>query len=151
MDADHRRIAPAVTRLEAAARSWRTDPGGRKDLLTALDDLSDTLLPHLRREELEMMPVVAATLTTNEYQAVEQEHFVKPKGFLELGAEGHWIIDGLGPDDREVMLQVVPAVPRFILLHAFARSYRHKARLLWGDGPSSRVPSLSLTRLEGQS
>ena len=30
-----------------------------------------------------MMPVVSATITTAEYQDIEQEHFVKPKSFME--------------------------------------------------------------------
>ena len=149
MDADHRRIAPAITALEDAARAYRDDPDARRQLLEALAGLTGVLLPHLRREELEMMPVVSETITTAEYHEIEQRHFVKPKGFMELGAEGHWIIDGLGPEDREVILHVVPAVPRFILLHGFARSYRRKRDLLWGDGPAAALPSLDLARLEG--
>lgn len=148
MDADHRRIAPAITALEDAARAYRDDEEARERLLAALVGLTEVLLPHLRREELEMMPVVSATITTTEYHEVEQEHFVKPKSFMELGAEGHWIIDGLGPEDREVILHVVPAVPRFILLRGFARSYRRKRDLLWGNGPAAGVPSLSLARLD---
>ena len=148
MDADHRRIAPAITALEDAARDYRANEQAREPLLAALAALSEVLLPHLRREELEMMPVVAATITTTEYQAIEHEHFVKPKSFMELGAEGHWIIDGLGPDDREVILHVVPAVPRFVLLRGFARSYRRKRALLWGDGPAAALPSLDLARVE---
>lgn len=146
MDADHRRIAPAIIALEDAARAYRDDDA-RGQLLEALAGLTAVLLPHLRREELEMMPVVAATITDAEYHDVEQEHFVKPKSFTELGLEGHWIIDGLGPEDREVILGVVPAVPRFVLLHAFARSYRRKAALMWGDGPAAAVPSLTLSLL----
>ena len=149
MDADHRRIAPAITALEDAARAYRDAPEARARLLVAIGELGDVLLPHLRREEREMMPVVAATITDAEYRAVEQEHFVKPKSFLELGAEGHWIIDGLGPEEREVILHVVPAVPRFILLHGFARSYRRQARRRWGTGPAAALPSLTLARLEG--
>ena len=45
------------------------------------------------------------------------------------------------------MLGVVPAVPRFIVLYGFARRYRRKTNLLWGDGPASRIPSLSLDSL----
>lgn len=149
MDADHQRIAPSITALEDAARSYRDDEQAREPLLAALAGLTDVLLPHLRREELEMMPVVSATITTAEYQDVEQEHFVKPKSFMELGAEGHWIIDGLGSVDREVILHVVPAVPRLILLRGFARSYRRKSQLLWGDGPAAALPSLNLARVEG--
>lgn len=149
MDADHRRIAPSITALEDAARAYREDAGAREPLLAALAGLTEVLLPHLRREELEMMPVASATITTAEYRDVEHEYFVKPKSFMELGAEGHWIIDGLGPEDQAVILHVVPAVPRFILLRGFARSYRRKRDLLWSDGPAAAVPSLNLARLAG--
>lgn len=148
MDADHHRIAPAITDLEEAARAYREDGSARERLLAALARLDDVLLPHLRREELDMMPVVAATLTDAEYKAVEHRYFVKPKGLSELGTEAHWVLDGLPPDGRDVMLRVVPAVPRFVLLHGFARSYRRKAAALWGDGPAARLPSLQLSSVE---
>lgn len=147
LDADHRRIAQAITVLENAARDYRADGSRREGLLAALAGLCEVLLPHLQREELEAMPVVAATISDEEYHAIEHEYFVKPKGFNELGAEAHWVIDGLDPAGRDLILHVVPAVPRFILLHAFARSYRRKAALLWGDGPAASVPSLSLSRI----
>lgn len=145
MEQDHRRIGPAVTALEEAARAYEHDAAAREALLDALTGLSGVLLPHLRREEVEMMPVVAATLTDAEYRAVEREHFVAPKGLRELGLEAHWVLDGLPPEGREVMLSVVPAVPRFVLLHGFARSYRRSAVRRWGTGPAARVPSLQLT------
>ncbi len=75
------------------------------------------------------MPVVAAAISTAEFRDVEHEFFVKPKGFAELGREGHWVVDGLGDEDRELIYGVVPAVPRFILVHGFARAT--------GVGPSS--------------
>jgi hypothetical protein len=149
MDADHKRIAPAITALEQAADAYRRDGAARQRVLDALAGLGEVLLPHLEREEREMMPVVAATLTPAEYQGVEQEYHVKPKGFLELGAEGHWILDGLDDEGRDVILHVVPAVPRFVLLHGFARAYRRKKAQLWGDGPAAALPSLDLARMKG--
>ncbi len=150
MDADHQRIAPALTALEEAARAYRNDGSAREPVLDATAGLTDVLLPHLEREELDMMPVVAATLTDAEYRAVEHEQFVSPKSFLELGAEGHWIIDGLPQEGREVILHVVPAVPRFVLLYGFAWSYHRKAALRWGDGTAASLPSLQLSaRQEG--
>jgi hypothetical protein len=145
MDEDHRRIGPAVTALEEAADRYREHASARDELLAALDRLSEVLLPHLRREELEMMPVVATTLSDPEYRAVEHEYFVAPKGLRELGTEAHWVLDGLPPDGREVMLSVVPAVPRFILLHGFGRAYRRAATRRWGAGAAARVPSLQLS------
>lgn len=147
MDADHRRIGPAITALENAALTYRDDDALREGLVDALAALTDVLLPHLRREELEMMPVVAATFTDEEYRAVEHEHFVAPKGLRELGAEAHWVLDGLPPEGRQVMLSVVPPVPRFVLLHGFAGSYRRAAARPWGTGAAVRVPSLQLSRV----
>lgn len=145
MDEDHRRIGPAITGLEEAARAYRDDDSARNGLLVALARLTNILLPHLRREEVEMMPVVAATLTDAEYRGVEHEHFVAPKGLRELGAEAHWVLDGLPPQGRDVMLSVVPALPRFVLVHGFGRSYRRAAARLWGTGAAARVPSLQLS------
>jgi hypothetical protein len=149
MDLDHQRIAPAITAVEVAARAYRDDGSARDALLTAVTELTDVLLPHLRREELEMMPVVSATLTDDEYRALEHEQFVAPKGIRELGAEAHWVLDGLPQDGRDVMLHVVPAVPRFILLHAFARGYRRRSALRWGDGPAATLPSQQLSTAQG--
>lgn len=151
MELDHQRIAPAVSAVEESSRRYGGDASAREGLLVALARLSEVLLPHLRREELEMMPVVAATLDNGEYRAVEREYFVQPKGLRELGAEAHWVLDGLGPDGREVMLSVVPALPRFVLLHGFGRGYRRAATRRWGDGPAALVPSLDVSFAGGGS
>lgn len=151
MELDHHRIAPAVSALEGASRRYGDDETAREELLDALARLADVLLPHLRREELEMMPVVAATLDDAEYRAVEREYFVTPKGLRELGAQAHWVLDGLDADGREVMLSVVPALPRFVLLHALGRGYRRAAARRWGDGPAAHVPSLHLSLVRERS
>ncbi len=147
MERDHEQIAPAISALEEAAVGYRTGALDREPLLSALAGLSDLLLPHLEREETEAMPVVSATLTRRDWDVYEQDNAIKVKTFVELGDEGQWVLDGLGEADRQVMLALVPAVPRFILLHGFARRYRRKTALLWGDGPASRIPSLSLATL----
>lgn len=134
MEAQHQAVVPAIAAVEAAARGYRAGDhhGERERLRAAIDDLEAVLLPHLRQEEDEMMPVVAATLTDAELGHVDHEYFVKPKSFSELGYEGHWLLDGLDPDRREVVTRSVPAVPRFVLLHGFARSYRRRAAACWG-------------------
>jgi hypothetical protein len=150
MERDHEQIGPAISALEEAANDYRTGALDREQLLDALAVLGEVLLPHLEREETEAMPVVSATLTASEWEAYEQEHAIKVKSFVELGDEGQWVIDGLGEEDRRLMLGLVPAVPRFILLHGFARRYRRKTALLWGDGPASRIPSLNVDMLRGR-
>ena len=147
MERDHEQIAPAISALEEAADAYGSGALDREPLLSALAALTEVLLPHLEREETEAMPVVSATLTRRDWDAYEQDNAIKVKSFVELGDEGQWVLDGLGEEDRQVMLALVPAVPRFIVLYGFARRYRRKTNLLWGDGPASRIPSLSLDSL----
>ena len=144
MERDHEQIAPAISALEEAARATAAVRWTGRPLLSALAGLTEVLLPHLEREETEAMPVVSATLTRRDWDAYEQDNAIKVKSFVELGDEGQWVLDGLGEEDRQVMLALVPALPRFIVLYGFARRYRRKTNLLWGDGPASRIPSLSL-------
>jgi hypothetical protein len=87
------------------------------------------------------MPVVSSAITNAEWRALEDEYNLKPKSFFELGHEGHWLIDDANPHDRQTVVELVPAIPRFILVHGFARSYRRRAAACWGGkkGPTRRV------------
>ncbi|HEX8804859.1 MAG TPA: hemerythrin domain-containing protein, partial [Acidimicrobiales bacterium] len=143
MHAQHEAIGPCVAavascaaaygRAEANGADGEGDGDDRARLLAAVDRLGETLLPHLRREEDEAMPLVAATITDGELRRWDHEANIAPKSLRQLGREGHWIIDGLGPDDRALVLHLVPPVPRFVLLHGFGRSYRRRATACWGD------------------
>jgi hypothetical protein len=135
MHRDHEVLASAIGRFEAAAASYgRSTTGGQGErLLAALDDLEEHLLPHLRREEDEMMPVVSSTITDGELRRWDEEQNIKPKSLGQLGREGHWILDGLGPEERDVVVELVPPVPRFVLVHGFARAYRRHLAACWGD------------------
>jgi len=137
MDADHRAIAPAIEGLEAAALGYRAsgEDDSPRRLLIALDDLEAVLLPHLRQEEDEAVPVVSATLSDAELRAIEQEHFVGKRSFTALGDEGHWLLDDLAPELREVVTGTVPPIPRFVLLHGFARRYRRQSAARWSPPP----------------
>ena len=78
------------------------------------------------------MPVVSSVVTNREWRALEDEYNLEPKSFVELGLEGHWLIDDADPEDRQAVLSLVPPIPRFLLLHGFARSYRRRAAACWG-------------------
>src|ERR1039458_4464211 len=70
MDADHVAIAPHMGKVTAAAAAYGKSGTGREPLADALNDLRGTLDPHLRREEDEMMPIVASTLTPGQWDAM---------------------------------------------------------------------------------
>jgi hypothetical protein len=133
LEADHGRIDPAATTVAAAGRRYAqtTTDEPRVELVAALDALTSVLLPHLDREVEEAMPVVSASITQAEWRAVERTYFIKPKSFAQLGMEAHWLIDGIDREGYQIVVHTVPPVPRFILVHGFARAYRRRARARW--------------------
>jgi hypothetical protein len=136
LEAEHRQISPAAAALTAAGRRYAatTADEPRAELVTALDALATVLFPHLDREVEEAMPVVSASITQAQWRAVEQTYNVKPKSIAQLGMEGHWLLDGIDGEGYQVVVHTVSAVPRFILLHGFARAYRRRAEVRWPPG-----------------
>ncbi|MFC9552584.1 hemerythrin domain-containing protein [Rhodococcus sp. NPDC056960] len=132
MEADHARIDREMERVTAAAIGYRVHPAAREDLSHALTALEQVLLPHLQREEDEMMPVVARTLTRRQWDDVEQRVFVASKTKRELGVEAHWIVDGVDRVDYDVTVRKVGPATRFMLLHVFERPYRRACAARWG-------------------
>ena len=145
MDRDHAEIARSMTRLSDAAREHLADPRRTDDgLIEALDGLRDVLLPHLEREELEMMPVVSQSITEREWREWDEEFNLKPKGLFELAEQGHWVIDGLDASSRDHVEHLVPPVPRFILLKVLGGRYRRRRAALWDGTRAGDVPSLPI-------
>lgn len=140
MDADHRAVARRVDEVEAAARSYAANDAetDRARLLDAIAALAADLLPHLRREEDEAMPVVAAAVTDDEWRAIEQEHNLDGKSPAQLGKEGHWLIDDATPESRALVLGLVPPVRRFVLVHGFGRAYRRERDACWYPARATR-------------
>jgi hemerythrin-like domain-containing protein len=134
MDADHARISPAIDTLSAAGRRYARDSSdeARVALATSLAELREVLDPHLRAEEDEAMPVVEKTLTHAQWEAFNQEYYIKPKSKKQLGQEGHWLIDSIDPAGYDVVVGNVPPVPRFVLLKVFAKPYARGCKARWG-------------------
>ncbi|WP_207770161.1 hemerythrin domain-containing protein [Frankia canadensis] len=148
MGADHEAIHPAMNATAHAARRWaRSDALGSRDelssdaarrgLVEALDELIAVLFPHLDREEAEAMPLVAATLTHRQWHEWDQTYNIKIKSLPELAEEGHWLLDGLEPERREIVLGQVPLIPRLIVLYGFGARYRRHASARWGSAATS--------------
>ncbi len=135
MDHDHHAIAPGMAAVERAAADFRRG-GPARAVLDALDLLEGTLLPHLRREEDDLMPVVSATLTQREWAEYDQEQNIEGRSPIRLGMVGHWLIDGLTPAEADLVTGLVPPVQRFVLVHAIGPLYRRQARRRWGARPS---------------
>lgn len=127
---DHHAVASAITQVEEATDAV-AGGGEVVALIDAIDGLSGVLLPHLEREEQEVMPIVTACMTHGEWHAIEQRHNLDGKSTSELGMEGHWLIDDVCPEDRATVLGLVRPLERFVLVHGFGPGYRRRARLRW--------------------
>ena len=136
MARQHETIAPAMTAVETAASALATtgSDDATQQTTAALDALAGVLLPHLREEEDEAMPITARLITAAEWQALEKLHNLDGKSTSDLGFEGHWLIDSASDADRATVIALVPPIQRFILLHGFARRYRRQAAACWTDG-----------------
>lgn len=147
MDAEHEAVHPAIEAVEVAGRRYANDPGAKAGLVAALDQLDAVLSPHLKHEEEELMPLVSKTVTVRDWQKYDQDFNVGPKKTTELAMQGHWLIDNANAQDRNTVVHVVPAVPRFFLINFMGGAYRRRRAALWDGTPAADVPLLTLAEL----
>jgi hemerythrin-like domain-containing protein/uncharacterized membrane protein len=149
MESDHRLVAPLVEECTDRARAYAAsaDDTARLALADALERLSSVLLPHLRREEDDVMPLVAVTISAAEWKAVDREHYLDGKSITQLGFEGHWLLDGLDAERAEVVTHQVPPLQRVVLVHGFSHRYHRYATGCWGEaGGAAYRPAPRLAR-----
>jgi hypothetical protein len=135
MTREHQAIAAPISAVEASAAPLAadgSDPATRQ-AIAALDALAAVLLPHLRAEEDDAMPLTSRLVTAAEWDAIDKKHNLDPKSMSDLGFEGHWLIDSASDADRATVTRLVPPIPRFILLHGFARRYQRHEQACWGE------------------
>jgi uncharacterized membrane protein/hemerythrin-like domain-containing protein len=148
MEADHKVVAPLLDTCSTSAREYAASSAdsARIALIDALQQLSSVLLPHLRREEDDAMPIVSVTITASEWKAIDHEYYLDGKSLAQLGSEGHWLLDGLDAERADLVVHQVSPVARFVLVHGFARPYHRHATACWGDAgahayrPAAKLP-----------
>ncbi|HZA09631.1 hemerythrin domain-containing protein [Mycobacterium sp.] len=131
MDADHHALMPAIDKLIDKARCYIEDPSARIELVTALNELAAVMLPHLQREETEMLPVVSAAVTKAEWDAIEQAYAVSPLKPAELAFTALWLFDEASEEDRAVVRSVVPKPVAWAIETFTTRSYQRRAWRCW--------------------
>jgi hemerythrin-like domain-containing protein len=131
MEAAHRSVDPRVTQLDDAAAAYG-DEGSAPEVIAAIDNLESALLPHLREEEDETMPLVSASITQADWDAYNAEENIGTRSQFQLGITGHWMMDGLTPERAALVTGLVPPVQRFALVHGIGPVYRRRAKARWG-------------------
>lgn len=113
MEAEHSELNDYVARIGAQAEAWRDDPSpsNRATLHTTLIEFEKRLLTHLGHEERELLPLLARTVSEEEYAAFGtymRQHLTPEQGVLIIGlilddtstAQGERFLDGMGPEAR---------------------------------------------------
>ena len=138
MGQDHAAIAAQVDQLTDAAQrlGLAPDAGSRAEAVASVDRLTAVLWPHLEREELELMPLVSATLSAAQWQDFEKS--AKPPFATRVLAEYlNWFLEDLEPVRRHKVLKDMPAPIGLVSTRVFGRGYRRRAAVRWGTAPSA--------------
>jgi hemerythrin-like domain-containing protein len=113
MDAQHAKINDAVTAIEAELPGWTTsaDAAAGERMATLIDATLPTLIDHLAEEEQKLLPIVSATLTQDEWDALGKHGMSAIPLTRRLVILGH-ITEEADDAERQRFLEVVPAPAR---------------------------------------
>jgi len=141
MAADHNAIQTAMAAAERAAELYGRSADARAELAAELGALSGVLLPHLRREEDDMMPVVSASITEQQWRDWEQTAAKPPP--RELPFTANWLMDSLDAGDNAVVAALIRRgagpVGRWIVTNILVRGYRKAMFRCWRLPQHSRL------------
>ncbi|GAF46466.1 hemerythrin domain-containing protein [Rhodococcus wratislaviensis] len=129
----HARIHHAASAVEHAAHIYHASDAAtvRDDLRGALERLCTILLPHLDREETDVTPILAATITDTEWDTWLHHHLLHTTRPAELARETYWLTDTLEPERRAFTTRLLHPHHRSLTHHAFTLTCRHHTRQLW--------------------
>jgi len=136
MEAQHAGIDPALESAQALGQRWAAgaDVESRDAFAEALDEMVGPLMAHLDQEEADILPLAQKLLTQEEWDKLGKYAVANtPKKDLLVGFGG--VLEEASPDERTMMLGVLPAVPR-VLYHLYGkRAYLKEATAVRGTTP----------------
>ncbi|GAA1574936.1 hypothetical protein GCM10009789_30490 [Kribbella sancticallisti] len=129
MEKQHEVLAERSARVRTALAAWRETPAGGEGLATALDEFTDALLEHLDDEEANVVPLIRAHITADEWRRLGQETFEKFTNPEKLIATGT-LEDVATPEEAEWFTGDLPLPIRVMWrLHGRRHYARYVARL----------------------
>ncbi|MGY1664305.1 hemerythrin domain-containing protein [Geodermatophilus sp. SYSU D00696] len=125
MEAQHEQVEHLIERLGPALDRWEVEarPAVAEEVAGSIDALREVLLVHLAEEEREILPLAERHVTQAEWARLGehgQEVMAKKDLPILFGA----LVEECSPEEREMMLGVVPFPVRVLLRTVFARQYR---------------------------
>ena len=113
MDAQHAQVNDAVAAISAELPAWTAsaDVAAGERMAARIEATMPTLIDHLAEEEQKLLPIVAVTLTQNEWDALGKHGMSAIPLTRRLIILGH-ITEETDAAERQKFLQVVPAPAR---------------------------------------
>lgn len=136
MEAQHSGIDPAIARARAAGERWAStaDEESREEFAAALEEMAGALIAHLDQEEAEILPLAQQHLTEEEWGLLAEHataHIPKADLLKSIGG----ILEDATPQEREMMLGVMPTVPKVLYRLMGRRAYIKEATAVRGAAP----------------
>ena len=128
---EHLLITTALNEASAACAAWRERPSAEtgEALAAALDHLNVVVQPHLDDEEQKIVPLAAATLTQQEWDAMGKHGVAWIPNKMKGPAFG-MIVEPLSEADRAYMLKHAPAPVRMLYPFLIERPWKKYAATL---------------------
>jgi hypothetical protein len=131
MDAEHDRMAEALTATRGAMTTFRTTASGADAAAAraSFEQLRAVTVEHLDHEEAELEPVYQANAEGPEIKAMGKQFAkVSPaKG----GQFFAWVTDGASPEEMASITASIPKPVLMIISGIFGRSYRRDVASVW--------------------
>jgi hypothetical protein len=132
MDAEHGRMAAALTEADGAVRGLVADAGSaaRNRALAAVQHLRAVTEPHLEHEERELEPVILGDFAHSP-EAKEMDKRLRAGGLPRAGVMMSWLADGAGPAETAALHRLLPGPVRLLLIGVLGHGYRRDVASVW--------------------
>jgi hemerythrin superfamily protein len=136
MEGQHRGIDPALAKAEVLGAAWAAtaDIAAREAFAEAIEEFSGPLLAHLDQEEADILPLAQQYVSEEEWGLLSKHALAStPKPDLIKGLGG--ILEDATADERDMMLGVIPAVPKLLYRTVGKRAHLKDAAAVRGVAP----------------
>ena len=125
MEAQHHRVEELIAELGEALPRWEAEarPAVTEEVASTFDALRVALLEHLDDEERQILPLAERHITPQEWAGLGEHGMAKVKK-SDLPVLFGSMLEEATPDERTLMLGLVPAPVRLLLRTVFAWQYR---------------------------
>ena len=135
MEEQHEVVAERSERVRTLLATWRRTAADGESLAAALDDFTAALVVHLDEEEADVVPLIRAHITAEEWTRFGRQTFEKFTNAEKLVATG--VLEEVAtPEEASWFIGELPVPIKLMWRFLGRRQYaRYKLRLLGTSGP----------------